>query len=131
MPISSVTVDTFPRVPTFVHAVHASASTAGENFEDPSYGRLLTSAGSTPAFASLNPRSLPSEGSRAFYRPVNKFTQPSSAVINGVTVTALDVSCDTRTSIIVDCVIARPSGGRTGYRAVTVSGEIAHDNSGD
>ena len=29
-----------------------------------------------------------------FIAPVNQFTQPSSAVINGVTYTALDVSCD-------------------------------------
>jgi hypothetical protein len=29
-----------------------------------------------------------------FIAPVNHFTQASSAVINGVTVSALDVSCD-------------------------------------
>jgi len=51
-PISTVTVDDFSGRPNFCSrgtrfGVHSMA----ENFQDPSYGRLLTSAWSTPAYA--------------------------------------------------------------------------------
>ena len=95
-PISTVTVDDFSGRPNFCSrgtrfGVHSPA----ENFEDPSYGRLLTSAWFDAGIRVTDIRDPyhPMEVAH-FIAPVNKFTQPSSAVINGVTYTALDVSCD-------------------------------------
>jgi hypothetical protein len=95
-PISTVTVDDFSGRPNFCSrgtrfGVHSPA----ENFQDPSYGRLLTSAWFDAGIRVTDIRDPyhPREVAH-FIAPVNKFTQPSSAVINGVTYTALDVSCD-------------------------------------
>jgi len=95
-PISSVTVDDFSGRPNFCSrgtrfGVHSPA----ENFEDPSYARLLTSAWFDAGIRVTDVRDPyhPTEVAH-FIAPVNHFTQPSSAVINGVSVSALDVSCD-------------------------------------
>ena len=71
--------------------VHSPA----ENFQDPTYARLLTSAWFDAGIRVTDIRDPyhPREVAH-FIAPVNQFTQPSSAVINGVTYTALDVSCD-------------------------------------
>jgi len=95
-PISTVTVDDFSGRPNFCSrgtrfGVHSPA----ENFEDPSYARLLTSAWFDAGIRVTDIRDPyhPQEVAH-FIAPVNHFTQPSSALINGVTVSALDVSCD-------------------------------------
>jgi hypothetical protein len=95
-PISTVTVDDFSGRPNFCSrgtrfGVHSPA----ENFQDPTYARLLTSAWFDAGIRVTDVRDPyhPREVAH-FIAPVNKFTQPSSAVINGVTYTALDVSCD-------------------------------------
>jgi hypothetical protein len=95
-PISTVTVDDFSGRPNFCSrgtrfGVHSPA----ENFEDPTYARLLTSAWFDAGIRVTDIRDPyhPREVAH-FIAPVNQFTQPSSAVINGVTYTALDVSCD-------------------------------------
>jgi hypothetical protein len=95
-PISTVTVDDFSGRPNFCSrgtrfGVHSPA----ENFQDPTYARLLTSAWFDAGIRVTDIRDPyhPREVAH-FIAPVNKFTQPSSAVINGVTYTALDVSCD-------------------------------------
>jgi hypothetical protein len=132
-PISSVTVDDFSARPNFCSrgtrfGVHSPA----ENFEDPSYGRLLTSAWFDAGIRVTDIRDPyhPKEVAH-FIAPVNKFTQPSSAVINGVTVTALDVSCD---NTDVDNRGLRYCGDRVGggLDIVQLTGEaaeIARDNS--
>src|ERR1700723_2042917 len=65
-----------------------------------------------------------------FIAPVNKFTQPSSAVINGVTYTALDVSCD---NTDVDNRGLRYCGDRVGggLDIVRLTGEAARIAQGD
>jgi hypothetical protein len=95
-PISTVTVDDFSARPNFCSrgtrfGVHSPA----ENFDDPTYARLLTSAWFDAGIRVTDIRDPyhPREVAH-FIAPINKFTQPSSAVINGVTYTALDVSCD-------------------------------------
>jgi len=95
-PISTVTVDDFSARPNFCSrgtrfGVHSPA----ENFQDPSYGRLLTSAWFDAGIRVTDIRDPyhPREVAH-FIAPITKFTQPSSAVINGVTYTSLDVSCD-------------------------------------
>jgi hypothetical protein len=95
-PISTVTVDDFSGRPNFCSrgtrfGVHSPA----ENFQDPTYARLLTSAWFDAGIRVTDIRDPyhPREVAH-FIAPVNQFTQPSSAVINGVTYTALDVSCD-------------------------------------
>jgi hypothetical protein len=95
-PIATVTVDDFSARPNFCSrgtrfGVHSPA----ENFDDPTYARLLTSAWFDAGIRVTDIRDPyhPKEVAH-FIAPINKFTQPSSAVINGVTVTALDVSCD-------------------------------------
>jgi hypothetical protein len=95
-PISTVTVDDFSARPNFCSrgtrfGVHSPA----ENFQDPSYGKLLTSAWFDAGIRVTDIRDPyhPVEVAH-FIAPVNNFTQPSSATINGVTYTALDVSCD-------------------------------------
>jgi hypothetical protein len=95
-PISTVTVDDFSGRPNFCSrgtrfGVHSPA----ENFQDPSYARLLTSAWFDAGIRVTDIRDPyhPKEVAH-FIAPVNSFTQASSAVINGVSVSALDVSCD-------------------------------------
>lgn len=95
-PISTVTVDDFSGRPNFCSrgtrfGVHSPA----ENFEDPAYARLLTSAWFDAGIRVTDIRDPyhPAEVAH-FIAPVNHFTQPSSAVINGVTYTAQDVSCN-------------------------------------
>jgi len=95
-PISTVTVDDFSARPNFCSrgtrfGVHSPA----ENFDDPTYARLLTSAWFDAGIRVTDIRDPyhPKEVAH-FIAPITKFTQPSSAVINGVTVSALDVSCD-------------------------------------
>jgi hypothetical protein len=134
-PISSVTVDDFSARPNFCSrgtrfGVHSPA----ENFEDPSYGRLLTSAWFDAGIRVTDIRDPyhPKEVAH-FIAPVNKFTQPSSAVINGVTVTSLDVSCDNSD---VDNRGLRYCGDRVGggLDIVQLTGEaaeIGRDNSDD
>jgi hypothetical protein len=95
-PISTVTVNDFSGRPNFCSrgtrfGVHSMA----ENFNDPFYGRLMTSAWFDAGLRVTDVRDPyhPVEVAH-FVAPVNSFTQPSSSVINGVTFTALDVSCD-------------------------------------
>ena len=95
-PISTVTVNDFSGRPNFCSrgtrfGVHSMA----ENFNDPFYGRLMTSAWFDAGLRVTDIRDPyhPVEVAH-FVAPVNSFTQPSSSVINGVTFTALDVSCD-------------------------------------
>jgi hypothetical protein len=66
-----------------------------ENFDEPAYGKLMTSAWFDAGIRVTDIRDPyhPKEVAH-FIAPVNKFTQPSTAVINGVTYTSLDVSCD-------------------------------------
>lgn len=125
-PISTVTVDDFSGRPNFCSrgtrfGVHSPA----ENFNDPSYGRLLTSAWFDAGIRVTDIRDPyhPREVAH-FIAPVNKFTQPSSAVINGVTYTALDVSCD---NTDVDDRGLRYCGDRVGggLDIVRLTGEAA------
>jgi hypothetical protein len=95
-PISTVTVDDFSARPNFCSrgtrfGVHSPA----ENFDEPTYARLLTSAWFDAGIRVHDIRDPyhPKEVAH-FIAPVTEFTQPSSAVINGVTYTSLDVSCD-------------------------------------
>ena len=95
-PISTVTVDDFSGRPNFCSrgtrfGVHSPA----ENFNEPAYGKLMTSAWFDAGIRVTDIRDPyhPREVAH-FIAPITKFTQPSSAVINGVTYTALDVSCD-------------------------------------
>jgi hypothetical protein len=80
-PISTVTVDDFSGRPNFCSrgtrfGVHSPA----ENFEDPSYARLLTSAWFDAGIRVHDIRDPyhPAEVAH-FIAPVNHFTQPSSA----------------------------------------------------
>jgi hypothetical protein len=131
-PISSVTVDDFSARPNFCSrgtrfGVHSPA----ENFQDPSYGRLLTSAWFDAGIRVTDIRDPyhPKEVAH-FIAPITKFTQPSSAVINGVTVTALDVSCD---NTDVDNRGLRYCGDRVGggLDIVKLTGEAAEIGRGD
>ncbi|TMH77003.1 MAG: hypothetical protein E6H52_05270 [Betaproteobacteria bacterium] len=95
-PISTVTVDDFSGRPNFCSrgtrfGVHSMA----ENFNDPYYGRLMTSAWFDAGIRVTDIRAPyhPVEVAH-FIPPVNSFTQPSSWVINGVAGSSLDVSCD-------------------------------------
>jgi len=95
-PISTVTVNDFSARPNFCSrgtrfGVHSMA----ENFNDPYYGKLITSAWFDAGIRVTDMRDPyhPVEVAH-FIAPVNSFTQPSTSVINGVTFTALDVSCD-------------------------------------
>ena len=95
-PISTVTVDDFSGRPNFCSrgtrfGVHSPA----ENFEDPSYGRLLTSAWFDAGIRVTDIRDPyhPKEVAH-FIAPITAFTQPSTSIINGQPYTALDVSCD-------------------------------------
>jgi hypothetical protein len=131
-PISTVTVDDFSGRPNFCSrgtrfGVHSPA----ENFNDPSYGRLLTSAWFDAGIRVTDIRDPyhPREVAH-FIAPVNSFTQPSSAVINGVTYTALDVSCD---NTDVDDRGLRYCGDRVGggldiVRLTGEAAEIAKDH---
>jgi hypothetical protein len=131
-PISTVTVDDFSGRPNFCSrgtrfGVHSMA----ENFQDPSYGRLLTSAWFDAGIRVTDIRDPyhPREVAH-FIAPVNKFTQPSSATINGVTYTALDVSCD---NTDVDNRGLRYCGDRVGggLDIVRLTGEAAEIAKGD
>ena len=131
-PISTVTVDDFSGRPNFCSrgtrfGVHSPA----ENFQDPSYGRLLTSAWFDAGIRVTDIRDPyhPREVAH-FIAPVNKFTQPSSAVINGVTYTALDVSCD---NTDVDNRGLRYCGDRVGggLDIVRITGEAEEIARGD
>jgi hypothetical protein len=130
-PISTVTVDDFSGRPNFCSrgtrfGVHSPA----ENFEDPSYARLLTSAWFDAGIRVHDIRDPyhPAEVAH-FIAPVNHFTQPSSAVINGVKVTALDVSCD---NTDVDNRGLRYCGDRVGggLDIVRLTGEAEEIQSG-
>jgi len=130
-PISTVTVDDFSGRPNFCSrgtrfGVHSPA----ENFEDPSYARLLTSAWFDAGIRVTDIRDPyhPAEVAH-FIAPVNHFTQPSSAVINGVTVSALDVSCD---NTDVDNRGLRYCGDRVGggLDIVRLTGEAEEIQSG-
>jgi len=131
-PISTVTVDDFSGRPNFCSrgtrfGVHSPA----ENFEDPTYARLLTSAWFDAGIRVTDIRDPyhPREVAH-FIAPINKFTQPSSAVINGVTYTALDVSCD---NTDVDNRGFRYCGDRVGggLDIVRLTGEAAQIAGGD
>jgi hypothetical protein len=131
-PISTVTVDDFSGRPNFCSrgtrfGVHSPA----ENFEDPSYARLLTSAWFDAGIRVTDIRDPyhPQEVAH-FIAPVNHFTQASSAVINGVTVSALDVSCD---NTDVDNRGIRYCGDRVGggLDIVGLTGEAAEIQNGN
>jgi hypothetical protein len=134
-PMSTVTVDDFSARPNFCSrgtrfGVHSPA----ENFEDPSYGRLLTSAWFDAGIRVTDIRDPyhPREVAH-FIAPITKFTQPSSAVINGVTYTSLDVSCD---NTDVDNRGLRYCGDRVGggldiARLTDEAAEIARGDSED
>jgi hypothetical protein len=66
-----------------------------ENFNDPFYGKLMTSAWFDAGLRVTDIRDPyhPVEVAH-FVAPVNNFTQPSTSIINGQPFTALDVSCD-------------------------------------
>jgi hypothetical protein len=134
-PISTVTVDDFSARPNFCSrgtrfGVHSPA----ENFEDPSYGRLLTSAWFDAGIRVTDIRDPyhPKEVAH-FIPPVTPFTQASTAVINGVTYTSLDVSCD---NTDVDNRGLRYCGDRVGggldiVRLTGEAAEIAGNERGD
>jgi hypothetical protein len=131
-PISTVTVDDFSGRPNFCSrgtrfGVHSPA----ENFQDPSYGRLLTSAWFDAGIRVTDIRDPyhPTEVAH-FIAPVNHFTQPSTAVINGVTYTSLDVSCDNSD---VDNRGLRYCGDRVGggLDIVRLTGEAEEIGRGD
>ena len=136
-PISTVTVDDFSARPNFCSrgtrfGVHSPA----ENFEEPTYARLLTSAWFDAGIRVHDIRDPyhPKEVAH-FIAPINEFTQPSSAVINGVTYTSLDVSCD---NTDVDNRGYRYCGDRVGggLDIVRLTGEAAEiaeeiESSGD
>ena len=95
-PISTVTVSDFSGRPNFCSrgtrfGVHSMA----ENFNDPYYGRLMTSAWFDAGIRVTDIRDPyhPKEVAH-FIAPVNSFTQPSSWTVNGVKGSSLDVSCD-------------------------------------
>ena len=95
-PISTVTVNDFSGRPNFCSrgtrfGVHSMA----ENFNDPYYGRLMTSAWFDAGIRVTDIRDPyhPKEAAH-FIAPVNSFTQPSRWTVNGVSGSSLDVSCD-------------------------------------
>ncbi|HEV3018260.1 MAG TPA: hypothetical protein VGY49_04515 [Burkholderiaceae bacterium] len=95
-PISTVTVDDFSGRPNFCSrgtrfGVHSMA----ENFDDPYYGKLMTSAWFDAGIRVTDIRDPyhPREVAH-FIAPVNSFTQPSGWTVNGVNGSSLDVSCD-------------------------------------
>jgi hypothetical protein len=95
-PISTITVDDFSGRPNFCSrgtrfGVHSMA----ENFDDPYYGKLMTSAWFDAGIRVTDIRDPyhPKEVAH-FIAPVNSFTQPSGWTVNGVSGSSLDVSCD-------------------------------------
>ncbi len=95
-PISTVTVDDFSGRPNFCSrgtrfGVHSMA----ENFDDPYYGRLMTSAWFDAGIRVTDIRDPyhPKEVAH-FIAPVNANTQASPWTVNGVSGSSLDVSCD-------------------------------------
>jgi len=95
-PISTITVDDFSGRPNFCSrgtrfGVHSPA----ENFNDPYYGKLLTSAWFDAGIRVTDIRDPyhPREAAH-FIAPVNSFTQASPWTVNGQSSSSLDVSCD-------------------------------------
>jgi hypothetical protein len=95
-PISTVTVDDFSQRPNFCsRGTRFGVHSMSENFNDPYYGKLMVSAWFDAGIRVTDIRDPYHPVEVAFFiAPVNANTQPSSAVINGVTVTSKDVSCD-------------------------------------
>ena len=95
-PISTVTVNDFSGRPNFCsRGTRFGVHSMSENFNDPYYGRLMVSAWFDAGLRVTDIRDPyhPVEVAH-FVAPVNSFTQPSTAVINGVASMAVDVSCD-------------------------------------
>lgn len=95
-PISTVTVNDFSERPNFCsRGTRFGVHSMNENFNDPYYGKLMVSAWFDAGIRVTDIRDPyhPVEVAH-FIAPITPFTQPSSATINGVTYTSLDVSCD-------------------------------------
>ena len=95
-PISTVTVNDFSGRPNFCsRGTRFGVHSMNENFNDPYYGRLMVSAWFDAGLrvTDISDPYHPVEVAH-FVAPITPFTQPSSATINGVTFTSLDVSCD-------------------------------------
>jgi hypothetical protein len=95
-PISTVTVNDFSGRPNYCsRGTRFGVHSMNENFNDPYYGRLMVSAWFDAGIRVTDIRDPyhPVEVAH-FVAPITPFTQPSSATINGVTYTSLDVSCD-------------------------------------
>ena len=95
-PISTVTVDDFSERPNFCsRGTRFGVHSMNENFNDPYYGKLMVSAWFDAGIRVTDIRDPyhPVEVAH-FIAPITSFTQPSSATIDGVTYTSLDVSCD-------------------------------------
>jgi len=95
-PISTITVDDFSGRPNFCSrgtrfGVHSMA----ENFDEPAYGKLMTSAWFDAGIRVTDIRDPyhPREVAH-FIAPVNSFTQPTNWTVNGVSGSSADVSCD-------------------------------------
>jgi len=132
-PISTVTVDDFSGRPNFCSRGTLRCSLAGQNFEDPTYGRLLTSAWFDAGIRVTDIRDPyhPTEVGISLRRSTRSRSRAPRS-FNGVTYTALDVSCDTPTSTIVDCAIAATGGRRTHIVRLTGEAEeIARGNGDD
>jgi len=95
-PISTVTVDDFSERPNFCsRGTRFGVHSMNENFNDPYYGKLMVSAWFDAGIRVTDIRDPyhPVEVAH-FIAPITPFTQPSSATIDGVVYTSLDVSCD-------------------------------------
>jgi len=95
-PISTVTVDDFSGRPNFCsRGTRFGVHSMEENFDEPAYGKLMTSAWFDAGIRVTDIRDPyhPREVAH-FIAPVNSFTQPSSWTVNGVAGSSLDVSCD-------------------------------------
>jgi hypothetical protein len=95
-PISTVTVDDFSQRPNFCsRGTRFGVHSMNENFNDPYYGKLMVSAWFDAGIRVTDIRDPYHPVEVAYFiAPVNSNTQPSSATINGVQYTSLDVSCD-------------------------------------
>ena len=95
-PIATVTVDDFSGRPNFCsRGTRFGVHSMNENFNDPYYGKLMVSAWFDAGIRVTDIRDPYHPHEVAYFiPPINSFTQPSSAVIDGVTYTSLDVSCD-------------------------------------
>ena len=95
-PISTITVDDFSGRPNFCsRGTRFGVHSMEENFDEPAYGKLMTSAWFDAGIRVTDIRDPyhPKEVAH-FIAPVNSFTQPSGWTVNGVTGSSLDVSCD-------------------------------------